>query len=419
MKQIVVIGGGPAGMMAAVTAAARGAQVLLLEKKNKVGRKLAITGKGRCNITTAVDTEYLTAGYPGKGKFLYSCFSEFSNRDVINFFEQRGLKTKVERGNRVFPESDRALDVIAVLQEAMVKAGVRIFADAEVHELVIEEGKVKGVKCGSKIYDAAAVIVCTGGLSYPGTGSTGDGYRWARRAGHKIVEPQPGLVPLLVQENWVKQLQGLSLKNVQAYCYEASGKLINQDFGEMLFTHFGLSGPIVLTMSRDIGVYLRKTGQKARFEIDLKPALDDDKLDQRLQRDFARYSRRNFNNALDELLPQKLIPVAVTLSGIDPHQVCSQITREARQNLGQVLKHLTFTITGTRPIAEAIVTAGGIDVSQIKPRTMESKIIEGLYFAGEVLDVDGYTGGYNLQAAFSTGYAAGKCAAAKSTESPQ
>lgn len=415
MKQIVVIGGGPAGMMAAITAVSRGATVKLLEKKDRVGRKLAITGKGRCNLTTSVETEYLTAGYPGKGKFLYSCFSEYSNKDVVKFFEQRGLKTKVERGNRVFPESDRASDVVNVLYDAMVKSRVEVRTSSPADDIIIEDGKVTGVKCGQGVFKASAVVVATGGLSYPATGSTGDGYIWAEKTGHTIIEPQPGLVPLVVKETWVKQLQGLALKNVQASCYNARGSLINQEFGEMLFTHFGVSGPIVLTMSRDIAAYMRKTGHNGIFKIDLKPALDNEKLDLRLQRDFTLYSRRHFDNALGDILPHKLIPIIVELSDIQPDRVCSQITRVERKRLAMLLKELTFTVSGTRPIEEAIVTAGGVDVARINPRTMESKIVKGLFFAGEVLDVDGYTGGYNLQAAFSTGYAAGKYATVKNS----
>ena len=411
MKQVLVIGGGPAGMMAAITAAGEGARVTLLEKKDRVGRKLAITGKGRCNITTSVEKEYLMAGYPGKGKFLYSCFNECSNQDVVRFFEERGLETRIERGNRVFPESGRAADVVNVLYEAMKKAGVEIRTSSTVDDLIIEANTVTGVKCNRTIIKADAVVVATGGLSYPATGSTGDGYVWAEKAGHSIINPQPGLVPLVAEENWVKQAQGLALKNVRASCYEAGGKLINQEFGEMLFTHFGISGPIVLTMSRDIAAYMRKTGRRGIFKIDLKPALDDEKLDQRLQRDFHLYSRRHFANALDDLLPHKLIPIIVNLSGIRPDLVCSEITRGERKSLVRLLKELTLTVTGTRLIEEAIVTAGGVEVTRINPRTMESKIVKGLFFAGEVLDVDGYTGGYNLQAAFSTGRAAGKYAA--------
>lgn len=413
MKSIVVIGGGPAGMMAAASAANSGARVILLEKKDKVGRKLAITGKGRCNITSAVEPEYLPEGFPGQARFLYSAFNEFNNQDLIKFFAQRGLETKVERGNRVFPCSDRALDVVKVLYDNALNSGVKINTACAVKDILIAEGKVTGVKTMDGQIAADAVIIATGGKSYPLTGSTGDGYKWASRAGHKIIDPRPGLVPLITDEDWVPELQGLTLKNVRAAAFKNNGKKINEEFGEMLFTHFGLSGPIILTMSRDIASYIYKQGGKVTVVIDLKPALDEEKLDERLQRDFSKYSRRQFANSLDDLLPRKLIPVIIKLSGINPHQECNQINRAERKQLGHLLKNLTVTVSGTRPIEEAIVTAGGVDVNQVNPRTMESKLVKGLYFAGEVLDVDGYTGGYNLQASFSTGYAAGKSAAAE------
>lgn len=411
MKNIVIIGGGPAGMMAAATAAGRGARVTLVEKQDKVGKKLAITGKGRCNITTAADPEYLTAGFPGQGRFLYSAFREFSNIDLLQFFHELGLETKVERGNRVFPCSDRAWDVVKVLRDHAIDAGVKILTSCRVDDILIFDNTVAGIVTGSREMRADAVIIAAGGKSYPLTGSTGDGYKWAQRAGHKIIEPRPGLIPLLTEEEWVPELQGLTLKNVRAASFAPNGKKINEEFGEMLFTHFGLSGPIILTISRDIAAYLYKNGGKVTLKLDLKPALDEEKLDERLQRDFAKYSRRQFKHALDDLLPRKLIPVIVKLSGIDPEKECNQLNRQERKRVGQLLKHLTVTVYGTRPIEEAIVTAGGVDVSQVNPKTMESKLVQGLYFAGEVLDVDGYTGGYNLQAAFSTGYVAGKNAA--------
>lgn len=413
MKSIVVIGGGPAGMMAAASAANSGARVILLEKKDKVGRKLAITGKGRCNITSAVEPEYLPEGFPGQARFLYSAFNEFNNQDLIKFFAQRGLETKVERGNRVFPCSDRALDVVKVLYDNALSSGVKIITACAVKDILIAAGKVTGVRTMDGQFEAEAVIIATGGKSYPLTGSTGDGYKWASRAGHKIIDPRPGLVPLITDENWVPELQGLTLKNVRAAAFKSNGKKINEEFGEMLFTHFGLSGPIILTMSRDIAYYIYKQGGKVTIVIDIKPALDEEKLDERLQRDFSKYSRRQFANSLDDLLPRKLISVIIKLSGINPHQECSQINRGERKKLGYLLKNLTVTVSSTRPIEEAIVTAGGVDVNQVNPRTMESKLVKGLYFAGEVLDVDGYTGGYNLQASFSTGYAAGKSAAAE------
>jgi predicted Rossmann fold flavoprotein len=408
MKKIIVIGAGPAGMMAAITAADQGAAVTIIEKKNNVGRKLSITGKGRCNITSAVDKDGLIKGIPGNGRFLYSAFNEFSNSDLIDFFSKRGLKTKVERGSRVFPESDKAEDVVMVLYKALKEKGVNIYTSSEVKNIVIKDNKAAGVNCQRGMLQADAVVTATGGMSYPGTGSTGDGYRWAAAAGHSIIEPRPGLVPLLAHEEWIKDLQGLSLKNTRAAAYDAGGKKINEDCGELLFTHFGLSGPIILSMSRDIGEYLHNQHKPALMELDIKPALSEEKLDERLQRDLDKYSRKIFKNALDDLLPQKMIPVIIKLSGIDSGKACHQISRRERQALAHLLKHLQLTIYGTRPIAEAIVTAGGINIKEIDPKTMQSKLIKGLFFAGEVMDVDGYTGGYNLQAAFSTGYVAGK-----------
>lgn len=411
MKEVVVVGAGPAGMMAAITSAAGGSRVTILEKKDRVGRKLAITGKGRCNITADVDRDGLIKGMPGNGRFLYSSFSEFSNRDLIEFFSQRGLRMKVERGHRVFPESDKAGDVVAILQQAMRENGVRVIVGCEVQRLLLEAGHIAGVESRGEVFPAQAVIISTGGLSYPATGSTGDGYRWAKAVGHRLVETRPGLVPLVAEEDWVRELQGLSLKNTRAVAYNAAGSKINEDFGELLFTHFGLSGPIILSMSRDIAQYIYRERKPAKLELDLKPALSEEKLDERLQRDLARQSRKMFRNSLDDLLPAKMIPVMIELSGIEPDKPCHQITRGERINLVKLLKHLPITISGTRPIAEAIVTAGGVSVKEVEPKTMQSKLIPGLFFAGEVLDVDGYTGGYNLQACFSTGYVAGKWAA--------
>jgi len=408
MKKVIVIGGGPAGLMAAGTAARQGAQVILLEKKDRVGSKLRITGKGRCNITADVELDGLIKGIPGNGRFLYSSFQSFSNTDLIGFFHEQGLKTKVERGNRVFPESDKAQDVVDALLDYAQKSGVDIRTATSVQGLVIKQARIMAVKTQHHELPADAVIIATGGLSYPGTGSTGDGYRWARAAGHSIITPRPGLVPLVVEESWIKELQGLSLKNAAAAAYTAEGKKINSDFGELLFTHFGLSGPIILSMSRDIGEYMHRSKQKAVIKIDIKPALHEEKLDERILRDFDKYSNKQFKNALDDLLPRKLIPLVVALSGIDPDKPCHQISRSERLEIVKLLKNFTLTITATRPIAEAIVTAGGVNVKEVNPKTMESKLVKGLYFAGEVLDVDGYTGGYNLQAAFSTGYSAGK-----------
>ena len=410
MKEIVVIGGGAAGLMAAGMAAQQGARVKLLEKKDRVGSKLRITGKGRCNITADVDMDTLIKGIPGNGRFLYSPFHEFSNNDLIKFFNKHGLKTKVERGNRVFPESDKAQDVVDLLVDYARKSGVEIQTSITVLGIRINDGQITGVETRSGNMRADAVIIATGGMSYPGTGSTGDGYSWARAIGHNIVELRPGLVPLVVEESWIKDLQGLSLKNVTAAAYTAEGKKINGDFGELLFTHFGLSGPIILSMSRDIGDYMYRRKQAVKIKLDLKPALNEEKLDERLLRDFDKYSRKQFKNALNDLLPQKLISVFINLSGVDPDKPCHQISRTERLEIVRLLKNFTLTIIGTRPITEAIVTAGGVNIKEVNPKTMESKLVKGLYFAGEVLDVDGYTGGYNLQAAFSTGYVAGKYA---------
>lgn len=411
MNRVIIIGAGPAGMMAAITAASQGAEVLLVEKKERAGKKLSITGKGRCNLTAAVDMDGLIKGFPGNGRFLYSAFHEFSNLDLIDFFEQRGLKTKVERGNRVFPQSDRAEDVVEVLYKTLQETGVNIMTACEVRKINVESGRVTGIECSRGKLKTDAVIIATGGMSYPGTGSTGDGYRFAAAAGHKIVEPRPGLVPLLVSENWVKELQGLSLKNTRATAYDDKGNKINEECGELLFTHYGLSGPIILSMSRDIGEFLYRSRKPVRIELDLKPALAEEKLDERLQRDLDKYSRKIYKNALGDLLPGKMIPVIVRLSGIEADKFCHQITRNERLGLLHLLKHLPLTIYGTRPIAEAIVTSGGVDIKEVDPKTMQSKLVAGLFFAGEVIDIDGYTGGYNLQAAFSTGHVAGKCAA--------
>lgn len=410
MKRVLVIGGGPAGMMAAISAAAAGAKTTLLEKKPEVGKKLSITGKGRCNLTNSLPIEDFIAQYPGNGRFLYSALNQFSNIDLMNFFAERGVKTKIERGQRVFPASDRAGDIVAALYDSMLHYGVEVIKLCLVKDLLIKEHLIKAVITDRGTIAAEAFIVATGGLSYPATGSSGDGYTWAARAGHHIVDPKPGLVPLEAAENWVSQLQGLSLKNVQATAYNDKGKVINQECGELLFTHFGVSGPIVLTMSSDISAALSDE-QRVRLVIDLKPALSAEKLDERLQRDFDLYSRKQFKNSLDDLLPRLLIPVMVSLSGIDTHKYTHQVTRAERLRLVELLKNLTVTITGTRPIKEAIITRGGIDVTQLDPRSMQSKFVANLYFCGEILDVDGYTGGFNLQAAFSTGYVAGKAAA--------
>lgn len=417
MKTVVIVGGGPAGMMAAITARAEGADVLLIEKNKRVGKKLGITGKGRGNITAMVDKSEFIASFPGNGKFLFSAFSEFFNRDLIEFFETRGLMSIVDRGQRVFPETERALDVVNLLYQSMVKDGVKINFNQAVKRVLFNSRQATGVEADGKTISAAAVIIATGGLSYPATGSSGDGYRWAEEAGHKIISTRPALVPLEAREEWVKALQGLSLKNVKVIAIGFDGNVIAEKFGEMIFTHFGVSGPIILSMSRDIGQLISDYQQPLKIYLDLKPALSEEKLDERIQRDFIKYFRREFKNSLGELLPQKIIPIIISLTEINAGKKCNEISKRERRTLVRVLKRLPITITGTRAIEEAIVTAGGVDVKEVNPKTMESKLIERLYFAGEILDIDGYTGGYNLQAAFSTGYIAGKYAARSITRS--
>ena len=400
-------------MMAAIKARQEGNDVLLLEKMNSLGRKLLITGKGRCNITNAIPIEEFISNIPGNGKFLYSCFQNFSNKDIIDLLEKQGVKTKVERGERVFPESNRSQEVLNALLDLLRNLGVRVKTNTEVCEILIKDQKVREVltKAGEKI-EADKVILATGGKSYPATGSTGDGYLIAEKLGHAITQIRPSLVPLtIIEKNLCKSLQGLSLRNVKIGIW-ANQKLIYDDFGEMLFTHFGVSGPIILSASaillrvKNIDDLLKKGAIKLR--IDLKPALDTEKLDARIRRDFEEYSKKQFKNSLDKLLPQKLIPVIIDKSRICPDKKVSEISKEERRNLVSVLKNLELTIQGFRSIEEAIVTAGGVSIKEINPRTMESKIVDGLYFAGEVIDVDAYTGGFNLQIAYSTGYTAGK-----------
>ncbi|MEG6611782.1 NAD(P)/FAD-dependent oxidoreductase [Pseudoclostridium thermosuccinogenes] len=404
-KKVVVIGAGPAGLMAAGRAAERGLDVILTEKNDRVGKKILISGKGRCNITNSTDIEGLIENVPGNGNFLYSAFYTFSNQDLIDFLEGYGLKTKVERGGRVFPESDKSSDVVDVLLKFIKKTGVRLMLNTAVKDIITEDNCVRGVVTeDGKAMECDSVIIATGGASYPGTGSTGDGYRMAEKLGHTIVDLKPSLVPLLAKQEWVKELQGLSLKNVEITVKSKSGRKLYTDFGEMLFTHFGVSGPVILSASRHLLDYDYKD---VKLIIDLKPALTEEKLDARLQRDFEKYSRKQFKNSLDELLPQKLIPVIVDLSGIPSDKFVNQITRDERRSLVRLLKNLEIEIVGSRPLKEAIVTAGGVSTDEINPSTMESKLIKGLFFAGEVIDVDAYTGGFNMTIAFSTGHLAG------------
>ena len=403
-KKLVVIGGGPAGMMAASTAGSRGLDVTLIEKNQKLGRKLYITGKGRCNITNNANMEEFIANVPTNAKFLYSAFYTFTNQHLLALLSQLGLKTKVERGNRVFPISDKSSDVIKALDKHLENNNVHRLT-GEVDKIIAENSQISSLKLkDGRVIPCDSVIVATGGISYPTTGSTGDGYRFARELGHTIVSPKPSLVPLESIEEWPARAQGLSLRNISVSVVDKRNRKIFEDFGEMIFTHYGASGPIILSASS----YLRKMEPgKYRIRIDLKPALSEEQLDARIQRDFVKYARKNFSNSLDDLLPQKLVPVIIQLSEIQEDKPVNQITREERQALVTVLKGLELTIKGFRPIKEAIITSGGVSTKEIDPSTMESKLVKGLFFAGEVIDVDAYTGGFNLQIAFSTGYLAG------------
>ena len=406
MKKIIVIGAGPAGMMAAIKAAENGADVTILEKMKRPGKKMLITGKGRCNITNAATVPEIIKNIHGNGKFLNSSLRAYDNEDVIYFFESQGVPTKVERGQRVFPVSDKAQDVVDAMVHKLHELGVKIETDSPAAEILAQDGSVKAVKLSSGAsMKADAVILCTGGASYPGTGSTGDGYKMAAKLGHTLVDIRPSLVPLETEEDWVKSVQGLSLRNVKATLL-VDGEKKTDMFGEMMFTHFGVTGPIILSLSRAATEALQ-ADSFVELELNLKPALVEDVLDARLQRDFAKYQRKQLVNAMVDLLPHKLIEPVLDAAFLAPDKPVHQVTAEERHRLGQTLQHLPLTITKARPIAEAIVTAGGISVKEINPKTMESKLVKGLYFAGEVVDVDAYTGGYNLQAAFSMGAAAG------------
>lgn len=405
---VLVIGGGAAGLMAAGTAAQYGADTCLLEKNEKCGKKLFITGKGRCNVTNAAPIADFMGQIPADGRFLYSAFSTFNNEDLCALLRQYGVETKTERGGRVFPVSDKSSDVIRALSD-YASCCRSIQYNAKVTSLIIKDGAAIGVTLsGGKTITARAVIVATGGLSYPQTGSDGDGYRFAEAAGHSIVTPRASLVPLETFETWPRDAMGLSLKNVELSARDASGKVLYAENGEMLFTHFGISGPLVLSASAHLRDYEHN---RYHISIDLKPALTPEQLDARILRDFAEEANKDFVNSLDRLLPKKLIPVIVLLSGIAPRKKVNEITKEERQALVRLLKNLTLTVKRPRPIAEAIITAGGVSTKELVPKTMASKKIAGLYFAGEVIDLDAYTGGYNLQIAFSTGYLAGKSAA--------
>ena len=409
MKKIIVIGGGPAGMMSAIRAAENGAQVILFEKNNRLGRKLSITGKGRCNLTNATDNQEIIKNIPGNGKFLHSALKNFTSDDTIKFFESLGLETKIERGNRVFPVSDNAADVIDVLSRKLHDLKVNVKLNSTVENIITDDKKILGVEVNGRFFDADAVILATGGLSYPATGSTGDGLKFAKNLGHSITDIFPALVPLEVEEDFVKDLQGLSLKNVRVTLL-TEDEFLDEIFGEMLFTHFGVSGPIILTISRQASKLLHEK-QFVELLINLKPALTPEQLDARILRDFEKFKGKLIKNAMVDLLPQKLIPVILDLAYIDENKKVDEITKTERQNLSEKLRALPLTITGTRPIDEAIVTAGGVSTRELNPKTMESKIIENLFIVGEVVDVDGNTGGFNLQAAWAMGNAAGKFAA--------
>lgn len=407
-KRVVVIGGGAAGMMAAIHAAYCDADVLLLEKNDRMGRKLRITGKGRCNVTNDCPTNEFLTNVPTNARFLYAALNRFSTSDTMDFFEGCGVELKVERGKRVFPVSDKAADIVNALVDRCRDVDVRIVRD-KATGLEIEDGSVRAVLAGEKRYPCDSVIVCTGGMSYPGTGSDGDGYRFARRAGHRVTELLPSLVPIVTGGDLAQRMQGLSLKNVSLRIVRRDGgKCVFEDFGEMMFTHFGMTGPMVLSASAHIpdiekGIY--------DAVIDLKPALDEQALDARIRADFAKYNNKDFINSLGDLLPLKAIEPIVALSGIDGRKKVNSITREERRRLLEAIKYLRIPLLRFRSIDEAIITKGGVSVDEINPKTMESKLVSGLYFAGEVLDLDAYTGGFNLQIAFSTAVVAGESAA--------
>ena len=409
MTKVAIIGGGAAGLLAGIAAAQNGAQVTIFEKMRLPGKKIMITGKGRCNITNACEIPEFIKNIPGNGRFLNSALHRFTNDDIVLLLESHGLQTKVERGGRIFPVSDKAKDVVDTLVKIFTEAGGKLQLDTKVIEILAKDGQVTGVKTISGVYPADAVILAAGGASYPGTGSDGGGAKLAAKLGHKIVPLRPSLVPLESDYPYVDDLQGLSLRNVQG-TLTADGEKIGSEFGEMLFTHFGVSGPIILSLS-NLAAKALDDGKEVELHIDLKPALSEEKLDARIQRDFTQYSKKQLANGMKDLLPQRLIPVVCVMDYIDEAKFINQISREERHRLLAALKNFCVPITSTRPLAEAIVTAGGVSVKEINPKTMESKLIRGLHFAGEVMDVDGYTGGYNLQAAFSSGHAAGMAAA--------
>ena len=413
MPRIIVVGGGPAGMMAAITAAENGNDVTIIEKMPSFGRKLLITGKGRCNITSSLYMSEFIKNTPGNGRFLYSAFQNYTNKDIIEFLKRQGLEVKEERGNRIFPVTDKSIDVLNCFKKRIDELKIKCKLDTRVEKILIKNNEVLGVRTNKEIIQTDKIILATGGKSYPLTGSTGDGYKIAKDLGHVITTIKPSLVPLEVYEKEeCKKLQGLSLRNVGIKIIDSERKkMIYEDFGEMVFTHFGISGPIILSGSahlaryKDIDYLLKK--RYVNLSIDLKPALTEEQLDDRILRDFKEFKNKQFKHSLDKLLPQKLIPLIIELSGIDENKRVNEITKTERKRLVQLLKCFTITIKAFRPVEEAIITSGGINVREINPKTMESKIIKGLYFAGEIIDVDAYTGGFNLQIAYSTGYTAG------------
>lgn len=421
MKKIAVIGGGAAGMMAAIAACSAAPEkdkikITIYEKNDRLGKKLFITGKGRCNLTNHCDKDTLLRNTVSNPRFLYSAFDAFDSMSTEAFFESLGLKIKTERGNRVFPASDHSSDVISVLHTKIKRLGIEVKLDSEVKNIEIKDNKVSGLTLNGKSYDYDAVIIASGGLSYPLTGSTGDGFKWAKNTGHRVTVPEPALVPMVIKEECCRRLMGLSLKNVKIKLVAEKNpdtglkkdKIIYEEFGEMLFTHFGVSGPLILSASSYIHKYLNGS---LKLFIDLKPALDYNMLDERVLRDFEQFSNKQFQNSLDKLFPKKLIPEIVRCSGIMPEKRVNEITREERHRLVNLIKNFSLTVTGLRGFDEAIITKGGVSVKDINPKTMESKLITGLFFAGEVIDVDSLTGGFNLQIAWSTGYAAGTYAA--------
>ncbi len=407
-KIVAVIGGGAAGMMAAIHASYMDAEVLMFEKNDRLGKKLRITGKGRCNVTNDCPTNEFLSNVPTNPRFLYAALNRFSTSDTMDFFEGCGVPLKVERGRRVFPVSDKAADIVKAMSDRCRDVGVQTFHD-KVTAIEIENGKVKAALAGEKRYPCDSVIVCTGGKSYPGTGSDGDGYRFARQAGHTVTELRPSLVPLVAVGNLCGRMQGLSLKNVSLKIVRRdNGKCVYEDFGEMMFTHFGMTGPMVLSASAHIPDI-----EKGNYDaiIDLKPALGEQELDARIRADFAKYNNKDFINSLGDLLPLKAIEPIIDLCGVDPRKKVNSVTKEERRRLLEAIKYMRIPLLRFRPIDEAIITKGGVAVSEINPKTMESKLVKGLYFAGEVLDLDAYTGGFNLQIAFSTAVVAGENAA--------